>query len=159
MRPSAPAAKRSALRPSRAPFPPRRPVETAPAARPSPSETNPPSPAPSRGAAFVLSDWRLSVHVIPINALLRGRARRRKRRAVAHARLPSRCLRRPHLPGHDRIDDPGVLDELALPTVSWVPYNSDGAHEWDASFSWTKTITPGLSVVISDGPTWEHPGG
>ena len=57
------------------------------------------------------------------------------------------------------IDDPGVLDELTLPTVSWVPYNSDGAHEWDASFSWTKTITPGLSVVIGDGPTWEHPGG
>ena len=57
------------------------------------------------------------------------------------------------------IDDPGVLDELTLPTVSYVPFNSDGAHEWDASFSWTKTITPGLSVVISDGPTWEHPGG
>ncbi len=57
------------------------------------------------------------------------------------------------------IDDPGVLDELTLPTVSWVPNNSDGAHEWDASFSWTKTITPGLSVVLSDGATWEHPGG
>ena len=57
------------------------------------------------------------------------------------------------------IDDPGVLDELTLPAVSWVPYNSDGAHEWDASFSWTKTITPGLSVVIGDGPTWAHPGG
>ena len=57
------------------------------------------------------------------------------------------------------IDDPGVLDELTLPTVSYVPYNSDGAHEWDASFSWTKTITPGLSVVIGSGPTWEHPGG
>jgi hypothetical protein len=57
------------------------------------------------------------------------------------------------------IDDPGVQDELALPTVSWVPNNSDGAHEWDASFSWTKTITPGLSVVIGSGPTWEHPGG
>ncbi len=57
------------------------------------------------------------------------------------------------------IDDPGVLDELTLPTVSWVPNNSDGAHEWDASFSWTKTITPGLSVVIGSGPTWTHPGG
>jgi hypothetical protein len=57
------------------------------------------------------------------------------------------------------IDDPGVLDELTLPTVSYVPFNSDGAHEWDASFSWTKTITPGLSVVIGSGPTWEHPGG
>jgi len=57
------------------------------------------------------------------------------------------------------IDDPGVLDELTLPAVSYVPFNSDGAHEWDASFSWTKTITPGLSVVIGSGPTWEHPGG
>jgi hypothetical protein len=57
------------------------------------------------------------------------------------------------------IDDPGVLDELTLPTVSDVHFNSSGAHEWDASFSWTKTITPGLSVVISDGPTWTHPGG
>jgi hypothetical protein len=57
------------------------------------------------------------------------------------------------------IDDPGVLDELTLPTVSWVPSNSTGAHEWDASFSWTKTITPDLSVVITDGPTWTHPGG
>jgi hypothetical protein len=42
------------------------------------------------------------------------------------------------------IDDPGVTDELALPTVSYVPFNSDAAHEWDASFSWTKTIAPGL---------------
>ena len=57
------------------------------------------------------------------------------------------------------IDDPGVLDELTLPVVSYVPFNSDAAHEWDASFSWTKTITPGLSVVIGDGPTWTHPGG
>jgi hypothetical protein len=57
------------------------------------------------------------------------------------------------------IDDPGVGDELALPTTSYVPFNSDGAHEWDANFSWTKTITPGLSVIIADGPTWEHPGG
>ena len=57
------------------------------------------------------------------------------------------------------IDDPGVLDELTLPAVSYVPFNSDAAHEWDASFSWTKTITPGLSVVIGSGPTWEHPGG
>ena len=57
------------------------------------------------------------------------------------------------------IDDPGVLDELTLPAVSYVPFNSDAAHEWDASFAWTKTITPGLSVVIGDGPTWEHPGG
>jgi hypothetical protein len=57
------------------------------------------------------------------------------------------------------IDDPGVNDELALPTVSYVPFNSDGANELDASFSWTKTITPSLGLSISAGPTWEHPGG
>ena len=49
--------------------------------------------------------------------------------------------------------------QATLPAVNYVPFNSDAAHEWDTSFSWTKTITPGLSVVISDGPTWEHPGG
>ena len=57
------------------------------------------------------------------------------------------------------IDDPGVGDELALPTISWFPYNSDGSSEWDANFSWTKTITEGLSVVVGSGPTWTHPGG
>jgi hypothetical protein len=76
--------------------------------------------------------------------------------AVAHAHAV--CGDR-IFPATLAIDDPGVFDELALPTVSYVPFNSDGAHEWDASFSWTKTITPGLSVVIGSGPTWEHPGG
>lgn len=57
------------------------------------------------------------------------------------------------------IDDPGVSDELALPTISWAPFNSDGANELDASFAWTKTITPSLGLSISAGPTWEHPGG
>ena len=89
-----------------------------------------------------------------------GRAHRRSRGphgstpAYPHAVCGARIF-----PATIAIDDPGVLDELTLPTVSWVPYNSDGAHEWDASFSWTKTITPGLSVVIGSGPTWEHPGG
>jgi len=57
------------------------------------------------------------------------------------------------------IDDPGVNDELALPTLSWVPNNGDGANEFDASFAWTKTITPKLGLSISTGPTWQHPGG
>ncbi len=74
--------------------------------------------------------------------------------AYAHAVCGDRVF-----PATLAIDDPGVLDELTLPAVSYVPFNSDAAHEWDASFSWTKTITPGLSVVIGDGPTWEHPGG
>ena len=57
------------------------------------------------------------------------------------------------------IDDPGVNDELALPTLSWVPNNGDGAQEFDASFAWTKTITPRLGISVSAGPTWQHPGG
>ena len=29
----------------------------------------------------------------------------------------------------------------------------------DANFSWSKTIIPNVALVISDGPTWLHPGG
>jgi hypothetical protein len=57
------------------------------------------------------------------------------------------------------IDDPGVGDELALPTIAWVPSNNNGAGELDATFSWTKTITPGLGLSVTDGATWTHPGG
>jgi len=57
------------------------------------------------------------------------------------------------------IDDPGVNDELALPTITWLPKNSDGMQEFDASFSWTKTIFTNLGLSFSDGPTWLHPGG
>jgi hypothetical protein len=59
------------------------------------------------------------------------------------------------------IDDPGVGDELALPTISWVPTNpyTGSSQELDATFSWTKTITPNLGLTISDGGTWQHPGG
>jgi hypothetical protein len=57
------------------------------------------------------------------------------------------------------IDDPGVSDELALPTLTYLPQNSDGAQEFDAEFSWTKTILPGLGLSFSDGATWRHPGG
>ena len=57
------------------------------------------------------------------------------------------------------IDDPGVSDELALPTMSFVSKNSDGVQEVDASFSYTKTILPGLGISFTDGRTWLHPGG
>jgi hypothetical protein len=57
------------------------------------------------------------------------------------------------------IDDPGVGDELALPTISWVPYDSTGGQTLNPSFSWTKTITPSLGLSITDGPIWQHPGG
>lgn len=57
------------------------------------------------------------------------------------------------------IDDPGVGDELALPTLTYLPQNSGGAQEFDATASWTKTILPGLGLSFTDGPTWQRPGG
>jgi hypothetical protein len=54
------------------------------------------------------------------------------------------------------IDDPGVTDELALPTLQWLPQNADGVGEFDANFSWSKTIFPNLAVSVGAGPTWLH---
>jgi hypothetical protein len=54
------------------------------------------------------------------------------------------------------IDDPGVTDELALPTLEWLPQNADGVGEFDANFSWSKTIFPNLAVSVGAGPTWLH---
>jgi hypothetical protein len=51
--------------------------------------------------------------------------------AFAHAVCGDRIF-----PATLAIDDPGVNDELALPTLSWVPNNGDGSQEFDASFSW-----------------------
>jgi hypothetical protein len=53
------------------------------------------------------------------------------------------------------IDDPGVTDKLALPTLQWSPQNSDGVGEVDASVSWS-TIFPNLAVSVGAGPTWLH---
>ncbi len=52
------------------------------------------------------------------------------------------------------IDDPGVGDELALPTVTVQPTNTSGQQEYDASFAWSKTIFPGFALQVSDGPSW-----
>lgn len=52
------------------------------------------------------------------------------------------------------IDDPGVGDELALPTVTVNPPMPTGQQEFDASFSWTKTIFPGFGLSVTDGPSW-----
>ena len=56
------------------------------------------------------------------------------------------------------IDDPGVNDEFS-PTFTYLPSNSDGSREIDGNFSWSKTIIPNVGVIVSDGPTWLHPGG
>jgi hypothetical protein len=58
------------------------------------------------------------------------------------------------------IGDPGINDELSIPTLTYLPSNSDGQREFDlGAFSWSKTITPNVGIVISDGATWLHPGG
>jgi hypothetical protein len=74
--------------------------------------------------------------------------------AFAHAVCGDRIF-----PATLGIDDPGVGDELALPTLTYLPQNSSGAQEFDASFSYTKTIFPGFGLSVSDGPTWLRPGG
>jgi hypothetical protein len=74
--------------------------------------------------------------------------------AEAHAICGSRVF-----PATLAIDDPGVSDELALPTMTFYPRNSSGPQEIDASFSYTKTIFPDLGLSIGDGKTWLSPGG
>lgn len=51
------------------------------------------------------------------------------------------------------IDDPGVADELALPTVTYLP----GGAETDYSFEFAKRITPDFAVSVGD--TYIHSGG
>ncbi|WP_147306472.1 hypothetical protein [Methylovirgula sp. 4M-Z18] len=46
------------------------------------------------------------------------------------------------------IDDPGVSDELALPTFTYLPLSSDGTHEYDFSFNYAKRITDNLALSI-----------
>jgi hypothetical protein len=74
--------------------------------------------------------------------------------ADAHAICGNRLF-----PATLAIDDPGVGDELALPTLAYSPSNSDGNGEFDASFSYTKTIFDNLGLSVSDGITWLNPGG
>ena len=74
--------------------------------------------------------------------------------ASAHAVCGARIF-----PATLAIDDPGVGDELALPTLTYLPQNSSGSQEFDATFSYTKTIFPGFGLSVQDGPSWQAPGG
>jgi hypothetical protein len=74
--------------------------------------------------------------------------------AFAHAVCGDRIF-----PATLDINDPGVGDELSAPTLAYLPQNSDGAQEFDATFSWSKTIFPNFGVTIQDGATWLKPGG
>jgi hypothetical protein len=74
--------------------------------------------------------------------------------AFAHAVCGSRVF-----PATLAIDDPGVSDELALPTLTYIPVNSDGVREFDGSFSYTKTIVENFGLSVGYGKTWLNPGG
>ena len=56
------------------------------------------------------------------------------------------------------IDDPGVADEVSLPTFARFT-NADGSIETDYSFEFDKRITEDFGVSISDTWTHVHPGG
>jgi len=51
------------------------------------------------------------------------------------------------------IEDPGVNDEMSLPTFTYLT-GPDGVVEYDYSFEWQKRITPELSVTV--GSTLTH---
>lgn len=57
------------------------------------------------------------------------------------------------------IDDPGVSDELALPTFTYIPVNGDGSLEYDVSFEFDKRITPNLALSVDGTYTRLNPGG
>jgi hypothetical protein len=54
------------------------------------------------------------------------------------------------------IDDPGVNDELALPTVTYLPTNGNGVNEADINASWTKTIFPHFGLSVSNGASFAN---
>ncbi|MBV8764111.1 MAG: hypothetical protein JOZ30_16030 [Hyphomicrobiales bacterium] len=56
------------------------------------------------------------------------------------------------------IDDPGVADELSLPTFARFT-NADGSIETDISFEYDKLITKDFALSIADTWTHVHPGG
>jgi hypothetical protein len=74
--------------------------------------------------------------------------------AQAHAVCGNRIF-----PSTQAIDDPGVTDELTLPSVTWLPKNSDGVQELDIGGEWAKTIFPNFAISVGGGATWLHPGG
>src|SRR5579863_981060 len=51
------------------------------------------------------------------------------------------------------MDDPGVGDELSLPTISYLPIPDNGGnsagHSVDYGFEWDKTITKDFGIAIN----------
>ena len=77
-------------------------------------------------------------------------------RASAHGILGDRFF-----PPTVTTDDPFAVDELALPTVSWLRNPAAGGsaafHEIDAGFEFDKEIFPHLALGISDTYLFQHP--
>lgn len=75
--------------------------------------------------------------------------------ASAHAVCGNRVF-----PATLTMDDPGVGDELSLPTIQYLPIPSTGGnaagHSIDYGFEWDKTITRDLGVAINDDYFTQH---
>ena len=70
--------------------------------------------------------------------------------AFAHAICGNRIF-----PATLGIDDPGVGDEIALPTLSASPLDPGTAQRgYSASFNYTKTLFPGFGLSVGYGPQW-----
>jgi hypothetical protein len=75
-------------------------------------------------------------------------------KAFAHAVAGARIF-----PATLAIVDPGVGDELALPTLAYTSMNADDARELKVSFNDSKPITETIAVSIGDSWTNLKPGG
>ena len=66
--------------------------------------------------------------------------------ALAHAVCGSRVF-----PATLAIDDPGVGDEVALPTISYLPASLAGVEQASVSYNYTKTIFPEFGISFGQG--------
>ena len=77
--------------------------------------------------------------------------------AQAHAVCGNRVF-----PATLTMDDPGVGDELSLPTIQYLPIPATGGnsagHSVDYGFEWDKTITQDLGIAINDDYFTQHGG-
>jgi len=77
--------------------------------------------------------------------------------ALAHAVCGNRVF-----PATLTMDDPGVGNELSLPTIQYLPIPATGGnpagHSVDYGFEWDKTITEDLGVAINDDYFTQHGG-
>jgi len=101
---------------------------------------------PARAVARYVVMTRTWSRVVVIAVAMLGGA---NSAALAHAVCGNRVF-----PPTLTMDDPGVGDELSLPTISYLPIPDNGGnsagHSVDYAFEWDKTITKDLGVAIND---------